>query len=89
MSNELSKYAVVIDETVSCFAARCIQKKMSALDHLDEYLATYLLSIRKNDDDEYEPVTLRSSWEALTETSKNKVPILYLPEHWSRFFPHV
>ncbi|KAH3735011.1 hypothetical protein DPMN_041471 [Dreissena polymorpha] len=28
--------------------------------HLDEYLATYLLSIRKNDDDEYEPVTLRS-----------------------------
>ncbi|KAH3863407.1 hypothetical protein DPMN_026394 [Dreissena polymorpha] len=31
-----------------------------SVDHLDEYLATYLLSIRKNDDDEYEPVTLRS-----------------------------
>ena len=31
-----------------------------SVDHLDENLATYLLSIRKNDDDEYEPVTLRS-----------------------------
>ncbi|KAH3831981.1 hypothetical protein DPMN_105255 [Dreissena polymorpha] len=31
-----------------------------SVDHLDAYLATYLLSIRKNDDDEYEPVTLRS-----------------------------
>ncbi|KAH3773270.1 hypothetical protein DPMN_174628 [Dreissena polymorpha] len=31
-----------------------------SVDHLDEYLATYLLSICKNDDDEYEPVTLRS-----------------------------
>ena len=26
-----------------------------------------------------------ASWEALTETSKSKVPILYLPEQWSRF----
>ncbi|KAH3734302.1 hypothetical protein DPMN_040741 [Dreissena polymorpha] len=33
---------------------------VDGVDHLDEYLATYLLSIRKNDDDEYEPVTLRS-----------------------------
>jgi translation elongation factor EF-G len=31
-----------------------------SVDHLDEYLATYLLSIRKSDGDEYEPVTLRS-----------------------------
>ncbi|KAH3785823.1 hypothetical protein DPMN_163917 [Dreissena polymorpha] len=31
-----------------------------SVDHLDEYLATYLLSIRTKDDDEYEPVTLRS-----------------------------
>ncbi|KAH3751551.1 hypothetical protein DPMN_186116 [Dreissena polymorpha] len=31
-----------------------------SVDHLDEYLATDLLSIRKNDNDEYEPVTLRS-----------------------------
>ncbi|KAH3715898.1 hypothetical protein DPMN_058613 [Dreissena polymorpha] len=33
---------------------------INPIDHLDEYLATYLLSIRKNDNDEYEPVTLRS-----------------------------
>ncbi|KAH3689992.1 hypothetical protein DPMN_191839 [Dreissena polymorpha] len=31
-----------------------------SVDNLDEYLATYLFSIRNNDDDEYEPVTLRS-----------------------------
>ncbi|KAH3841400.1 hypothetical protein DPMN_114862 [Dreissena polymorpha] len=31
-----------------------------SVDHLVEYLATYLLSVRKNDNDEYERVTLRS-----------------------------
>ncbi|KAH3876746.1 hypothetical protein DPMN_000596 [Dreissena polymorpha] len=31
-----------------------------SVDHLDEYLATYLLSTRKSDDDINEPVTLRS-----------------------------
>ncbi|KAH3712146.1 hypothetical protein DPMN_071825 [Dreissena polymorpha] len=43
-----------------------------SVDHLDEYLATYLLSIRKNDDDEYDPVTLRSIVGSIDEKFKEK-----------------
>lgn len=42
MSNELAKYAVVIDETVSCFAVICIQKKMSACLQLTNMIYCYM-----------------------------------------------
>ena len=42
MSNELAKYVVVIDETVSCFAVICIQKKISACLQLTNMIYCYM-----------------------------------------------
>ncbi|KAH3789420.1 hypothetical protein DPMN_167599 [Dreissena polymorpha] len=60
--NTIRKTLADVSRFQKCLAKKGKTKAIHNLsvDHLDEYLATYLLSIRKNDDDEYEPVTLRS-----------------------------